>query len=269
MRRRPQHALRREDDEWLAPRAQGLPAQQVEVLCGGGRLTYLHVVAGGEVEVALDACAGVFGALALVAVRQQQDQAGEQVPLGLARRDELVDDDLRAIGEVAELGFPHHQSLGIVARVAILEAEHRSFRQHGVVDLEAALRRADVGKRDVARLGLDIDDDGVALVESAALRILPAEAHRRTGADERGEGDKLGHAVVEGARAGGHLQALVEELLHLGMNVEARRNGGGETREFGDAVGRQAGVDLLVLGRAAGRRGSGSSTSGSVASLAL
>ena len=104
-----QHALGREDDERLAPFAQGLAAEQVEVLRGGGGLADLHVVAGGEVQVALDARAGVLGSLAFVAVRQQQDEAGEQAPLGFAGGDELVDDDLRAVGEVAELGLPEDE----------------------------------------------------------------------------------------------------------------------------------------------------------------
>ncbi len=50
---------------------------------------------------------------------------------------------------------------------------------------------------------------------------------RRTGVpvgEQRGEGGELGHAVVEGARAGGHLQALLEELFDLGMDVEAARD---------------------------------------------
>ncbi len=54
-------------------------------------------------------------ALAFVAVRQQQRDAGQQAPLGFAGGDELVDDDLRAVGEVAELRFPQHERFGEVA----------------------------------------------------------------------------------------------------------------------------------------------------------
>jgi hypothetical protein len=39
-------------------------------------------------------------------VRQQQHEAVGAQPLGLAGGDVLVDDDLRAVGEVAELRFP-------------------------------------------------------------------------------------------------------------------------------------------------------------------
>ena len=51
----------------------------------------------------------------------------------------------------------------------------------------------------------------------------------------------FGHAVVEGALACGHLDALLEELLDLGVDVEAGGIAGGEAREFEDALGGEAG----------------------------
>ena len=134
-----QHALGGEDDERLAPGAKRLPAEKMEVLRRVGGLADLHVVVGGELEVALDAGAGVLRALAFVAVRQQHDDAGEQAPLGFAGSDELVDDDLRAVGEVAELRLPEDEGFGIVAGVAVFEAEDGGFGEQRVVDLEAAL----------------------------------------------------------------------------------------------------------------------------------
>src|SRR3546814_4451385 len=47
-------------------------------------------------------------------------------PFGLRRRDILIDYDLSAIREIAELRFPEHQSLGIGHGIAIFEAQHRS-----------------------------------------------------------------------------------------------------------------------------------------------
>src|ERR1700691_4198213 len=97
-----QHRFRREYDERLAPRPQRLSAQQVEVLRGGGRLRDLDIVLRGELHVAFHARAGMLWTLYLVAVREEHDEAGEQTPLGFARGEELVDDDLRAVGEIAE-----------------------------------------------------------------------------------------------------------------------------------------------------------------------
>ena len=87
----------------------------MEVLCRSRGLAHLHVVARAELQIAFDARAGVFRPLAFVAVRQQQHESGEQVPLVFASDDELVDDDLRAVGEVAELRFPRTSVSGIVA----------------------------------------------------------------------------------------------------------------------------------------------------------
>ncbi len=91
--------------------AQHLPAQHVEHLRGRRRHAHRHVVLGAELQEALEARRGVLGTLPFVAVRQEQRQPADATPLGLARGDELVDDDLRAIGEVAELAFPDHEAV--------------------------------------------------------------------------------------------------------------------------------------------------------------
>ena len=80
-------------------------------------------------------------ALALIAVRQEADQGRQAQPLPLASGDELVEDNLRAIGEVAELRLPERQRIRLGQRIAVLEAEHRLFRQHRVDDFEARLAR--------------------------------------------------------------------------------------------------------------------------------
>jgi hypothetical protein len=67
------------------------------------------MLSGGEHEEALDPGRGVLRALPLVAVREQQDQPGGLPPLVLGGDDELVDDDLRAVDEVAELRLPQRQ----------------------------------------------------------------------------------------------------------------------------------------------------------------
>ena len=67
--------------------------------------------------------------LPFIAMRQQADEAGHAQPLALARRNELVEKHLGAVGEVAELGFPHRQRLRLRQRIAVLEAEHRLFGQ--------------------------------------------------------------------------------------------------------------------------------------------
>ena len=73
----------------------------------------------------------------------------------------------------------------------------------------------------------------MALVESAAAGILAGQANRDANFYQAGEGEGLGHAVIDGAFAGAHLGALFEELLYFGMNMEALGISGQMTCEFG------------------------------------
>ena len=113
------------------------------------------------------------------AVRQQHHQAARLAPLGFGAGDELVDHDLRAVGEVAELRFPDHQRQRIGHAVAEFEAQHGVFAQRAVVHVEARLVRRDVLHGDVALAGFVIVERQVALAERAAAGILAAEADGR------------------------------------------------------------------------------------------
>ncbi len=88
------------------------------------QLAHLHVVFGAERQVAFDARAGMFRALAFVAVRQQHHQAARLAPFRFGAGDELIDHDLRAVGEVAELRFPEDQRQRVGHAVAEFETEH-------------------------------------------------------------------------------------------------------------------------------------------------
>ena len=140
----PQQRLGRHDDQRLAELADHLSAQDVEIVGRGRAVDHLHIVLGAALQVALEAGGGVFRTLALVAVRQQHDEAAHPQPLALARGNELVHNHLGAVGEVAELGFPHGQGVGVGEREAVLEAQHRLFRQRRVQHLEVRLAGAEV-----------------------------------------------------------------------------------------------------------------------------
>jgi len=66
--REAEEALGGEEDQGFGAGLAHLAAQEVEVLGGGGYVADLDVFVGAELEVALDSCAGVFRALAFVAV---------------------------------------------------------------------------------------------------------------------------------------------------------------------------------------------------------
>ncbi len=90
----------------------------------------------------------------------------------------------------------------------------------------------------------------MALVEGAALGVLAGESDRGAGFEERGVGEELCHAVVDGLLAGAHLYSLFEELLDLGVDVEAFGRcgeGGGEGGDLG-GVEASAGVVVCVEG---------------------
>ena len=114
--------------ERLADLAPHLTAQQVEVLRRRRRVDDLDVVLGAHREEALDASRRVLGPLALVAVRQQHDEARRLAPLVFGGDEELVDDDLRAVDEVAELRLPGDERVLVDDRVAVLEAERPRTR---------------------------------------------------------------------------------------------------------------------------------------------
>src|SRR5207237_6271670 len=101
-----QEALRRHDDQRLAEGLAHLPPQHVEHLRRRRRHAHLHVVLRAQLQEALEARRGMLGPGPLVAVRQQQREATEALPLGLARADELVDDDLRTVADAASRGLP-------------------------------------------------------------------------------------------------------------------------------------------------------------------
>ena len=79
-------------------------------------------------------------------------------PLVLGRDDELVDDRLRAVAEVAELRFPAHERVVVGDRVAVLEAERGELGEHRVVDHERRGVVAEVRERRVLLLGAVVDD---------------------------------------------------------------------------------------------------------------
>src|SRR5258708_32896716 len=145
----------------------------MEILRSGRRLADLNVVFRSELQIALHARAGMLRTLAFITLRQQHDKSGEQAPLVFAGGNKLIDDHLRAISKISELRFPQYQSIGIIAAVAVFKAEHRGFRQNGVISLKPSLVWSKMIQRDVLLLILRVDQHGMAMIESAATAVLP------------------------------------------------------------------------------------------------
>ena len=139
------------------------------------------------------------GPVALVPVRQQQRQARGLVPLRAAGDDELVDHDLGAVHEVAELRLPEDERVGRRDRVAVLEAERRVLGERRVVDLEGRVRARQVLHRRDGLARARIVEDEVAVGERPPLRVLAGEPDRDPVLEQRGERERLGLPPVDPA----------------------------------------------------------------------
>ena len=222
----------------------------MEVLGGGGGVGDADVAAGAHLEEALQARARVFRASPLVAVRQQQREPRELSPFGLSRHHELVDDGLGHVGEVAELRLPDDEIAVRAHAVAVLEAQHRGFRQRRVVDFEAGAAHGRQGR--VRRAGFHVVEYEVAMAEGAALRVLPAEADGHALPEQRTQGESLGVGPVERRLLVEAASASVQLSAQLGVDGEPlrnRRRGGVDLREGRERDGRRAGVPAPWLRR--------------------
>ena len=141
--------------------------------------------------------------------------------LASPERQELVDDDLRAVREIAELRLPDHQGLRVGEAVAVFEADHRRLRQRAVDDLERRLALADVVDRDVALFGLLIDQHRVAVRERAAAAVLAGHADMRALGAQRADRQRLGGRPVDALAALDRGALRLELPRDLAVQVKA------------------------------------------------
>ena len=182
--------------------------------------------------------------LPFVSVRQEQRKSAHASPLHFARTDELVDDDLRAVGEITELRFPDDQLIRLRCRVAVLEAEHGVFRQHAIDDLEVRLALFHVLQRypcsGIPLLAILIVQHGVTMRERSARHILARHAHAVTLVQHRRVRECLPHAPIERLLAFCHRAPLGDYALDTRMQLEMVRHIGHFERKTLDLFERQA-----------------------------
>src|ERR1043166_4531669 len=171
-----QQALRRHDDQRLSPLPLYLPAKTMKVLGGCGWIDDLDIVLRGQSQETFEPRAGVFGTLSFKSVRQQQHNPAQSPPLVFRAGDELVDDDLRRIPEVAELRFPTHQSVWPIQAVAVFESQHSCLGKRAVQDFDRRLIRGKVLQRRVGLASSVVMQHRVPLAESPASRDLSRQA---------------------------------------------------------------------------------------------
>ena len=162
-------------------------------------------------------------AVALVPVRQQQCQPGGLAPLGEPRDEELVDDDLCAVDEVAELRFPEDERLRCGHRVAVLEPERRVFGERRVERLEGRAGLRQVLDRSVLGAGVGVVEDEMPVRERAALGVLAGETDRDALDEQARERKRLGLAPVDAAGVE-RLGSPLEHLHELRIDGETLRH---------------------------------------------
>ena len=108
----------------------------MEVLGRCCRVRHPDILLRSQLEEPLQPGARVLRAVAFIAVREEQRQPRGLPPLRQPGDDELVDDALRVVDEIAELRLPEDKRLRRGHRVAILEAHRRGLGERRVVELE-------------------------------------------------------------------------------------------------------------------------------------
>ena len=160
------------DDERFDDFAKGLASEEVEVVGGSGGVGDGHIVFGAELKKSFEAGAGVFGSLAVVAVREEESKARGGAPFRFGGADVLIDLGLGAVGKIAELSFPEDEHIWAVEGVAVIEAENGGLGEGAIINAEGGLIFREVFEGNIAGAGTKVVDGGVAMAEGSAATVL-------------------------------------------------------------------------------------------------
>ena len=111
----------------------------MEILRWSRHITDLNIVFRTRLKKAFKAGRRVFGPLAFVAMGEEHYQTAQTPPFGFAAGNELVNNDLCPVDEVAELRLPDTEHLWVVEGVTVIEAEYRCLRKQRVMHAELRL----------------------------------------------------------------------------------------------------------------------------------
>src|SRR3982751_1611636 len=146
----------------------------MEILGRSSAVANLNISLGAKLQKTLHAPTGMLRTLPFESVRQQENQATWLIPLYFGGNDELIDDNLRAIHEIAELRFPHDQGQRIGHAVTKLEAHDGVLAQQAIDSFESHLIRDKMLERNVGFTGFVIREFKMPLSKCAARNVLAA-----------------------------------------------------------------------------------------------
>ena len=211
-----------------------------------------------KLQVTLSATRRVLRAGTVVTVRQKHHETVLNVPLGLTRADELIDDDLSAISKVTELRLPHGQRVRMSLRIAKLVAEDGEFRQVRVGGNELSTGTnltftlstivADNSgiNRVVVTIAILIENMSMSVREGTSLDVLSRNTHVITFLDERSASERLSSTPVDVLTGLERLDTRLENPFNILVEVLRRESRYGETELF-DVVKGQAGMLRSIL----------------------
>ena len=203
-----------------------LPAQGMKIIRRRGDICDLHIIFAAKLEVPFQPRGGMLGPLPFIAMGQQHHQAGHAQPLGFTRCDKLINNELSAVGKIAELRFPKHQGLWIGQRQTVFEPENRRFRQRAVSADKSFLSVPDVFQWGITLLGFLIDEDRVTLGKCPAGHILAAQPHQKTFRQKRSKGEGFRSRPINSLASFQCGSALVKHASELWMQLETFWEGG-------------------------------------------
>ena len=165
----------------------------------------------------------MLGTLAFISVGKQHHDRRHLSPLCAVGHDELVDDRLSDVHEIAELRLPQHHGITASSAEPILETEYRSFRERAVVDLELCGGIGKFLERRIRLAGLGIMQHSLSMRERPALHILPGNPDRHAVGEKRCKSERLCMAPVDSACIPHRLTTTTQCLRELAVRLEALR----------------------------------------------
>src|SRR6185437_14802285 len=162
----------------------------------------------------------MFGSLSFIAVGKQEGDAVHALPFLFGGGDELVDDHLGAIAEIAELLFPDDEGIGVGEGVAIFETQDSVFAEQGVEDAEFAVLAGQAAEAVILFVGILVAEDGMPVREGPALYILAAHADVLAIQQQAAVGQQLTRGPVDLAFFVEELDLILQQLFDLPQRFE-------------------------------------------------
>jgi hypothetical protein len=141
-------------------------------------ISWEHLILVAKKKVSLRSARGMLWAVSIITVRQEENKTVLDVPLGLSRTQELIDDDLGTVCKVTELGLPHGETVWMSLSISQLVSHDCKLRKmrvgsnkvSGVFILEDSVEWV------VIAVPVLIEHMSVSMRESASLDILARDS---------------------------------------------------------------------------------------------